>query len=56
LALNISVTTASIEIVFIVKIFQKYVLLGQQKSRVNFEWCVPLSLESSHHSVQIIAV
>ena len=37
-ALNISVMTASIEIVFTVKIFQKYILLGQQKkSRVNFE-------------------
>ena len=31
-ALNISVTTAPIEIVFIVKIFQKYILLGQQKN------------------------
>jgi len=35
--------TASIEIVFIVKFFQKYILLDQhKKSRVNFEWSVRL--------------
>jgi len=32
----------SVDIVFIVKIFQKYILLDQLKSRANFEWRVPL--------------
>jgi len=35
---------ASIEIIFIVKIIQKYLLLGQlRKSRANVDWSVPLS-------------
>jgi len=36
---------ASIEIVFIVKIFLKCILLGQLKNhKVTFEWSVPLGL------------
>ena len=32
------------KIVFIAKIFEKYILFGQLKyHRVNFEWSVPLS-------------
>jgi len=43
------------EIVFIVKIFQKYTLLGQLKEpRANFEWSVPLNKKNYDSSMRML--